>query len=343
MHTGALASSNVSISNMLCQGDSLLANYEQTDFAKTLQNFFDTLEDEDLLTALKDTRRVGRLGYSLNALWRTYILGYYLNIPTITGLIRELTRNPCLAYLCEVESAYDIPTPSTYCRFGLKLARFNSLIEESSYKQVRNLMNALPDFGEEWAIDSTAIHAYSRPRKAMLSDPEAGWGYEKDRYGNKRKYYGYKAHIIADAHYEIPLSLVVTPANIYDSIVAPYLITRTKECTGIIPSYIIADPGYDTQAIHELIVGLGAAPIIKANPRHYGIAGNLEYRLYPKVPRDPIRWQEQYNKRTAVERVNSRLKEFVNLDNLRRRGLDKVQLHGYLAMMVMQAKALINV
>lgn len=31
----------------------------------------------------------------------------------------------------------------------------------------------------------------------MLSDPEAGWGYEKDRYGNQCMFYGDRAHIIA--------------------------------------------------------------------------------------------------------------------------------------------------
>jgi len=63
------------------------------------------------------------------------------------------------------------------------------------------------------------------------------------------------------------------------------------------------------------------------------------YRLYPRVPIDVQSWQKQYNKRTAVERVNSRLKEFAKLDNLKVRGLAKIQLHGLLGMMAVQAKA----
>ncbi len=64
------------------------------------------------------------------------------------------------------------------------------------------------------------------------------------------------------------------------------------------------------------------------------------YRLYPGVPIDPKRWQKHYNKRTAVERVNSRLKEFAKLDNLKVRGLAKIQLHSTIAVLVIQTARL---
>lgn len=349
MPATTLASFNASTSTTSCQanGNGLLATYEQTEFAKELRSIFDNLEDEELLDALHKTRRTGRPGYPIEVMWRTYVAGYYLNIPTFTGLIEELKRNPCLAYLCGIESAQDVPTKYAYCRFLKKLVAHTHLVEKCCYKLVRRLKRVLPGFGRTWAIDSTAIHAYSRPRKAMISDPEAGWGYEKDRYGNKRKFYGYRAHIIADAtykEYELPISLVVTPANVADSIVAPDLLRQTKSrIRSLHPKHVIGDPGYDSKAVHEEIVALRAAPIIKLNPRGQGVgsvATGRGYRLYPRVPLDPKRWQKHYNKRTAVERVNSRLKEFAKLDNLKVRGLAKIQLHGFLAMLVIQAKAL---
>lgn len=54
-------------------------------------------------------------------------------------------------------------------------------------------------------------------------------------------------------------------------------------------------------------------------------------------------WQEYYNQRTAVERVNSRLKEFTKLDNLKVRGLVKIRLHGLVAMLVVQAKTIVAI
>ncbi len=41
-----------------------------------------------------------------------------------------------------------------------------------------------------------------------------------------------------------------------------------------------------------------------------------------------------------MERLNSRLKEFAKLDNLKVRGLAKIQLHGTLAMLVIQTRVL---
>ena len=44
-----------------------------------------------------------------------------------------------------------------------------------------------------------------------------------------------------------------------------------------------------------------------------------------------------------MERVNSRLKEFAKLDNLKVRRLAKIRLHGVLAMLVLQAKAIARI
>ena len=51
-------------------------------------------------------------------------------------------------------------------------------------------------------------------------------------------------------------------------------------------------------------------------------------------------WKLLYNKRGSVERAFGRLKEYRKLDNLKIRGLAKVELHAILAVMVMQAQAL---
>jgi len=69
--------------------------------------------------------------------------------------------------------------------------------------------------------------------------------------------------------------------------------------------------------------------------------------LYPSVgysgrpaPSSTRQWKLLYNKRGSVERAFGRLKEYRKLDNLKIRGLAKVELHAILAVMVMQAQAL---
>lgn len=57
----------------------------------------------------------------------------------------------------------------------------------------------------------------------------------------------------------------------------------------------------------------------KENPRYYG---------YP--PRCSKDRQKEYDKRTSGERCNSRLKIYLNLDNIRSRGIKKAKMHALL-------------
>ncbi len=73
------------------------------------------------------------------------------------------------------------------------------------------------------------------------------------------------------------------------------------------------------------------------NPGH-------DYRRFGyHVPRTSPQWQELYNKRTAIERVFSRLKDKRRLNSHCFRGFSKINLHCTLSILVMQAMALSKV
>jgi len=57
------------------------------------------------------------------------------------------------------------------------------------------------------------------------------------------------------------------------------------------------------------------------------------------VPRESSRWRTLYAQRTAVERVNSRLKDRCLVDDLQVRGLPKVTARLTLGLLVMLAAA----
>ena len=50
----------------------------------------------------------------------------------------------------------------------------------------------------------------------MVSDPDAGWCVKTNTEGNKKFVWGYKAHILADTQYELPLVVDVTAGNVSD-------------------------------------------------------------------------------------------------------------------------------
>ena len=65
-----------------------------------------------------------------------------------------------------------------------------------------------------------------------------------------------------------------------------------------------------------------------------------DYRRHCAVPRSTPRWKRLYDKRSSVERVFGRLKEFRRLDKITLRGKQKIELHCLMAVITMQAMAL---
>jgi IS5 family transposase/transposase len=64
-----------------------------------------------------------------------------------------------------------------------------------------------------------------------------------------------------------------------------------------------------------------------------------DYRRNVPVPRESKKWARLYRMRTAVERVNSRVKELLGLGNITVRGIVKVTVRSLLSLLVMLAAA----
>ena len=84
-----------------------------------------------------------------------------------------------------------------------------------------------------------------------------------------------------------PLRFLVTGGQCHDSTQARALLT------GFTAAYVLADKGYDSQALIEYIEGLGASPVIPSR------AGRIQPRPY-----DPT----LYKQRNWIERTFNKLK-----------------------------------
>jgi hypothetical protein len=62
-------------------------------------------------------------------------------------------------------------------------------------------------------------------------------------------------------------------------------------------------------------------------------------RRHPPVPRETKKWQRLYRMRTAIERVNSRVKDLLGLNKITVRGIVKVTVRSALSLLVMLAAA----
>ena len=91
-------------------------------------------------------------------------------IATISGLVRELSRNPALREICGVR---DMPKAYHYSRFIAKLAKAENqeLLLAIFHGAVDELKELLPDLEESVAVDGTGIS--SRESGKEKSDKDA--------------------------------------------------------------------------------------------------------------------------------------------------------------------------
>jgi IS5 family transposase len=137
------------------------------------------------------------------------------------------------------------------------------------------------------------------------------WGCKRNSQGNVTFWKGYTLHLdVTDMG--IPVTAVVTGANVHDSQVAIPMEKLTERKVSHL--YSLMDAAYDAQAIREYIEGKGRVAIIDGNKRR-GEVGH---------PFDPAQ-KERFRIRSTVERANSHLKDWLFSGKVYVRGIRKVR------------------
>jgi len=158
-------------------------------------------------------------------------------------------------------------------------------------------------------------------------DKQAGWGWD---HINKCYVYGYKIHVIVDVKTELPLVIHLTKANVHDSQAFPPLYSQLKSYDSRfhIVSFL-ADKGYDSSKIRKALLNDDVQVIIKSS----------KTKIKPQYPE----WfLKKYRRRTSVERFFSRLKEYLNLKQMRINGITKVKLFSHIISIGMLIIAYLN-
>ena len=137
---------------------------------------------------------------------------------------------------------------------------------------------------------------------------------------------------MADTTYELPIAINVSAGNVHDSKRAKPLSPRraTPTLASTLSMLWLTRP---TQARSCARRSNGSTPpqrIIDPNPGHKKYVAKTE-----KTPD----WKALFKRRTAVERVNARLKGFYKLNDARVRGHLKVTGHALLANIVLLGQA----
>ena len=193
--------------------------------------FFENIEDEALCKKLETERKNGRNDYPvrtmLNLIYAMKIFGHR----SVESFRRELSRNSQLRIACGLsEGKYKycgdrkhlVPPARVFTGFLNKLKKHKAEIEEIKEELVKFMYENLEGFGEDCAVDGKFLDTYAKQYKEnRCKDNRAEHDattscktyYMKDGTAKKEWHYGFRAHIICDAKYGLPIKTKVTPAN----------------------------------------------------------------------------------------------------------------------------------
>lgn len=261
------------------------------------------------LEIVEDSRRTGPKGYPLKALAKALLFKHLLGFSSDRDLERKMRNFYELKKACGLK---EVPHHSTLSR-----ARDRIDLGAIFYWLVSKAKELGLTRGFILSIDSTQFEAY------LKGDKEAKVGYcaAKDEF-----IFGYKAHIVTDAVSELPVAVVLTPANEHDSKQFFPLMKRIWKNFTYEVKKLLADAGYDASRIRQFLREHQIEDVIDRNRRKGKGFGK---------PKDP-----DYRKRVASERLNSMAKGSFGLVDFKCAGLRRALQHTHCTLSAMLYSAI---
>lgn len=168
--------------------------------------------------------------------------------------------------------------------FGVWISIYQQFNRWSSKGKLMNIFKSLVQGSDfEWGfIDGSIVKAHQHSTGAASSTEEA---IGKSVAGNTTK-----IHMASDAH-GLPIDFIITGGEVHNCKVAPEFVAQLPSA-----DYMIADKGYDREALRDIIRGKSSVPII---PRKSNLT----------IGNDDMDWG-LYKYRHLIENIFARIKHF---------------------------------
>ena len=108
---------------------------------------------------LERRRGLGRDDYPVRGMWNALLAGIIYQHCSTESLLRDLSRNGQLRAVCGLKK---VPTSSAFSRFLSCLLDMEAEVTEIFEQLVKELVELLPDLGENLSIDGKAIPTHAK-------------------------------------------------------------------------------------------------------------------------------------------------------------------------------------
>lgn len=243
---------------------------------------FSEIPMQPLIDALDKERKNGRNDYSNETMVKLLIVKKICQLDTVEKLRRELMRNPTLRRLCGLKDedyTYGkkklVPNAGVFSLFYKRLTKHQDMLDDMFAGLVDDMYDSIEGFGEHTAGDGKYLDSYAKNDHHKSScdgrcDSESAFSiksyHTKDKDGKahikKETHYGYREHVIVDTGSELPISFIVTPANIDEKKMMKKMLEEMEEKRLTKMKYLMLDRGYDSKDMLETIRQKGIKPII---------------------------------------------------------------------------------
>lgn len=309
-----------------------------------------------------DNGKKGRKGFPTSALIRALLLMYIRGMDSLLELERFLRKHRSWLYFLGLKRTvkgkkrYIAPHRTTFNKLINRLGT-DGMTEIFTLTVVQMMDKGIIK-GRTLSIDASIIEAWFKDRDRKKGkrgklkksrDRDAGLGYDSYR---KMFVYGYKIHVVLDVDTCLPVCVSVTRAGYGESMTLIPFVDVVHDRYPIEVEKWLADSGYDGNKNRLHIVNtLQATPYIDLNPRN--CKGNTEKermarrkklceKFYKKewihehwVDPDSDSFHNTMNARTYSEQTFSVMRDSLNLDRFRHRGMVWATAHAILICMSM--------
>jgi len=271
-----------------------------------LRELFEELElpQMDMLEA-NEHRTRGRPRYPDKPMLNALMLIPF-GVASENELARKLAETPSLSEDCGFEKKRT-PSQPTINRFKHRLGVEG--LKRIFKRLVIKLVGEGVIHGKAQVVDATPIDS-------LKSDPDAEWGFK----AKNKPFFGYKVSVVSDFKAELPMDVMIAPANQHENKAFKPLVEAAKR-HGLRASRICGDAIHDNTETRLFVKSLGAKAFIDQNPRR------------KRKKKHPSRTYRRL--KASVERVFSRAKKILNLENIRVRGIRSITIHVLTAFIAM--------